>query len=92
MVGHPAKCFMKILVLTSRYTATRDIIEEDFGRQTRLFEALKKFKHEIHFFCTDYKKFENKNTSLHGIKVFIRPFRVFCFPKFISELKKTIKL
>ena len=34
---------MKILVLTSRYTATRDIIGEDFGRQTRLFEALKKF-------------------------------------------------
>ncbi len=91
MVGYPAKCFMKILVITSRYTATRDIIKEDFGRQTRLFEALRKFKHEIHFFCADYKRFENKNTSLHGIKVFIRPFGAFYFFNFVSELKKTIK-
>jgi len=82
---------MKILVLTSRYTATRDIIGEDFGRQTRLFEALKKFKHDIHFFCADYRFFENKNTSLHGIKVFIRPFSVFYFLNFISEFKKIIK-
>ena len=48
---------MRILVLTSRYTATRDIINEDFGRQTRLFEALKKLNHNIDFFCADYKKF-----------------------------------
>lgn len=82
---------MRILVLTSRYTATRDIIGEDFGRQTRLFEALKKFNHNIDFFVADYRKFENKNTRLHGIKVFIRPFGVFCFPKFISELKRTVK-
>ena len=82
---------MRILVLTSRYTATRDIIKEDFGRQTRLFEALKKFKHDIDFFVADYKKFENKNTSLHGIKVFIRPFGIFHFLNFISELKRVIK-
>lgn len=79
---------MKILVLTSRYTATRDIIGEDFGRQTRLFSSLKRFNHEIHFFCADYRKFENKNLSLHGLKVFIRPFGIFYFPMFISGLKK----
>jgi len=42
---------MKILVFTSRYTATRDIISEDFGRQIRLFEQLRKFGHKIDFFC-----------------------------------------
>lgn len=47
---------MRILVLTSRYTATRDIIGEDFGRQVRLFSSLKKFGHGIYFFVADYKK------------------------------------
>src|SRR3990167_5566528 len=60
---------MKILVLTSRYTATRDIIGEDFGRQTRLFAALKKLGHDIDFFVADYRKHENKNVKLHGIEV-----------------------
>jgi len=82
---------MKILVLTSRYTATRDIIGEDFGRQTRLFEALKKFKHNIHFFCADYRQFEKRNTILHGIRVFIRPFGIFYFFDFISKLKEIVK-
>ena len=82
---------MKILVLTSRYTATRDIIGEDFGRQTRLFEALRKFGHEIDFFCVDYRKFENKNTKLHGINVFIKPFSIFYFFKFIDNLNKILK-
>ncbi len=79
---------MKILVLTSRYTATRDIIDEDFGRQTRLFEALRKFGHDIDFFVADYRKFESKNTKLHGINVFVRPFGFFHFFSFISEFKK----
>ena len=82
---------MRILVLTSRYTATRDIVGEDFGRQTRLFEALKKFKHEIDFFCLDYRKFENKDAKLHGISVSIRPFSIFHFLKFVSGLNKTLK-
>jgi len=47
---------MRILVLTSMYTATRDIIGEDFGRQTRLFSSLKKFGHDVDFFVADYKK------------------------------------
>ena len=68
---------MKILVLTSRYTANRDIIGEDFGRQTRLFEALRKFEHEIYFFCADYRMLESKNITLHGINVVIRPIRPF---------------
>ncbi len=82
---------MKILVLTSRYTATRDIIGEDFGRQTRLFEALKKFRHDIEFFCSDYRKFENKDVTLHGIRVFIRPFSLLYFFKFVRELNSALK-
>ena len=82
---------MKVLVLTSRYTASRDIIGEDFGRQTRLFEALGKLSHEIDFFCADYRKFENRNTKLHGINVLIRPFGFFYFFNFIRELNKTLE-
>jgi len=82
---------MRILVLTSRYTATRDIINEDFGRQTRLFEALKKLNHNIDFFCADYKKFENRNVKLHGINVLIRPFSLRYFFTFLNGLNKTLK-
>jgi glycosyltransferase involved in cell wall biosynthesis len=82
---------MRILVLTSRYTASRDIIGEDFGRQIRLFEALKKFNHKIDFFCADYRKFESKKTNLHKIEVFIEPFSLFYSVSFILKLDKTIK-
>lgn len=81
---------MKILVFTSRYTAARDIINEDFGRQVRLFEQLRKFGHKIDFFCVDYKKFENKDTKLHGINVFIRPFKPLKFFSFLSNLNEFI--
>ncbi len=60
---------MRILVLTSRYTATRDIIGEDFGRQTRLFSALKKIGHEVDFLVADYRKYENKKSPT-GEKLF----------------------
>ena len=83
---------MKILVLTSRYTATRDIINEDFGRQVRLFEALRKFKHDIDFFCVDYRKLENKNAKLHGINVFIRPLSMYYFLNLINSLNNILKI
>jgi|GEM_PF-2113413 glycosyltransferase involved in cell wall biosynthesis len=82
---------MKILVFTSRYTASRDIINEDFGRQVRLFEQLGKLGHEIDFFCADYKKFENKNVSLHNLGIFIRPFRPLRLFSFLLGLGKIIK-
>lgn len=82
---------MKILVLTSRYTATRDIIGEDFGRQTRLFSALKKFNHNIDFFLADYKKFEKKNVKMRGINVIIRPFGIIYFFSFVKTLNKILK-
>ena len=81
---------MKILVFTSRYTASRDIINEDFGRQVRLFEQLAK-SNEIDFFCADYKKLENKNINLHGMRVFIRAFSPFRLFSCLSEFKKTLE-
>ena len=82
---------MKILVFTSRYTAGRDIISEDFGRQVRIFEHLSKLGHKIDFFCVDYKKLENKNMNLHGMRIFIKPFKSLKFFSLLSELRKTIK-
>ncbi len=82
---------MKILVLTSRYTALRDIIDEDFGRQTRLFSALKKLGHDIHLLCADYKKFENKKLKLHGMRVSSVPFKVFFPFPFLMTVNNTIK-
>ena len=82
---------MKILVLTSRYTATRDIIVEDFGRQTRLFSAFKKLNHDIDFFVADYRKHENKNLKLNGINVMIRGFGIFYFFSFVMKLNNALK-
>ena len=82
---------MKILVLTSRYTATRDIIGEDFGRQTRLFSALKKTGHEIDFLVADYRKLESRNAKLNGINVVIRPFSLFHFFGFLKDLNGALK-
>lgn len=82
---------MKILVFTSRYTASRDIISEDFGRQVRLFEQLARLGHKIDFFCADYKKLENKNMNLHGMRIFIRPFGPLKLLNFLSELGRAIK-
>jgi|TARA_B100001971_G_C18209250_1_gene549573 glycosyltransferase involved in cell wall biosynthesis len=82
---------MKILVFTSRYTAGRDIIDEDFGRQVRIFEQLVKLGHSIDFFCADYLKLENKDVKLHGINVFIRPFKPAKILDLISKFKKTIE-
>ena len=82
---------MKILVLTSRYTATRDIIGEDFGRQTRLFSALRKLNHEIDFFVADYRKLEDKKTKLHRINVTIVPFSISHFFGFLKRLDTQLK-
>lgn len=81
---------MKILVLTSRYTAARDVIGEDFGRQTRLFSALVKLGHEVDFFVADYRKHESKDMKLHGINVFIRPFGILDFFGFVNEFDKIL--
>ncbi len=82
---------MKILVLTSRYTATRDIIKENFGRQVRLFSSLRKLGNDITFFCLDYQKYETKKISLNKIKVYIKPFSFLRIPSVFLRLSKLVK-
>jgi glycosyltransferase involved in cell wall biosynthesis len=82
---------MRILVLTSRYTATQDIIERDFGRQVRLFSEFRKLGHHIDFYVADYRKFETKNLILHGINVKIRPFSLTNMFRFARELDDQLK-
>src|SRR3989344_7736075 len=81
---------MRILVLTSRYTATRDIISEDFGRQTRLFSALRRLGHEIDFFCADYRKRERRDVQLHGMAIAIRPLSLTGIPSFLLSLHRQL--
>ena len=81
---------MKILVLTSRYTASRDIVEEKFGRQIKLFEQIAK-NNQVDFYCLDYKKFEKKNAEVNGIKIFIRPFSMKKIISFLIGFRRKIK-
>lgn len=63
---------MKLLVIMKRFGANKDMVVENFGRQIRLFEPLAK-KHEIDFFCPDYKKRESRVISRKGIRYIVRP-------------------
>lgn len=82
---------VNLLVLTSRYTANRDIIGEDFGRQTRLFEAFTKLGNKVDFFVADYKKLERKNLKLHDMNITIEPFKPIRFYSFYKKLKSHLK-
>tara|TARA_B100000315_G_scaffold252974_2_gene290849 strand:+ start:231 stop:1274 length:1044 start_codon:yes stop_codon:yes gene_type:complete len=66
------------------------MVMQDFGREIRLFEPLAK-KHEIDFFCPDYKKRESKTLIRKGIRFIISPISFFSIPNFLSILKKQIK-
>jgi glycosyltransferase involved in cell wall biosynthesis len=73
---------MRIFVLTSRYTASRDIVAEDFGRQVRLFAPFVDRGHEIHMVCADYRKHEHLEQALHGMQIEVLPFSVAQAPAF----------
>ncbi|HJN56977.1 MAG TPA: glycosyltransferase family 4 protein [Candidatus Woesearchaeota archaeon] len=81
---------MKILVIMKRFSANIDMVMQDFGREIRLFEPLAK-KHEIDFFCPDYKKKESKTLIRKGIRFIITPISFFSIPGFLNTLKKQIK-
>ena len=80
---------MRILVIMKRFGANKDMVEDNFGRQIRLFENLK--KHKIDFLCLDYKKHENKNIKKNGISYYVRPYSISRHFRFIKELKKLIR-
>jgi glycosyltransferase involved in cell wall biosynthesis len=91
---------MRILVITSRYTASRDTVKENFGRQMRLFEALTKYGHKIDFYCFDYYKKENRNAEMNGLRIMIRPFersllgnllKFWTLPGVFGKLNRTVR-
>lgn len=81
---------MKILVIMKRFGANKDMVMQNFGRQIRLFEPLAK-KHNIDFFCPDYKKYANKDIKIKGINYYIRPYSILKHFKLLKSLKNIIK-
>ncbi len=65
---------MKILLLMKRFSTNRDMILENFGRETRLFSEIRKLGHQVTILCADQAKKERKTTKLNGMAVEIYPF------------------
>ena len=81
---------MKILVLMKRFGTNKDLVLQNFGRQVRLFEHLKKFNHHIDFLCMDYKKFESKKVREKNINYYIEPFNLIKFNAFFNRLNSLL--
>ena len=81
---------MKILVVMKRFSTSKDMVMQDFGRQIRLFGPLAK-NHEINFLCPDYVKKENRIINRGGIRFIIKPFGLFYFFRFLDEISQLIK-
>jgi len=77
---------MKILVLMKRFGTNKDLVMQNFGRQVRLFEHIKKFGNDIDFLCMDYKKFESKRIRKNNINYYIEPFSLAKFGIFLKKL------
>ena len=77
---------MKILVLMKRFGTNKDLVMQNFGRQVRLFEHIKKFGHDIDFLCMDYKKLESKKIRKNNINYYIEPFGLTKFRVFLKKL------
>lgn len=67
---------MKILLLMKRFSTNRDMIMENFGRETRLFSEVRKLGHIVTILCADQVKKERKTTKLNGMNVEIHPFGI----------------
>ena len=65
---------MKILLLMKRFSTNRDMIMENFGRETRLFSEIRRLGHTVTILCADQVKKERKTTKLNGMAVEIYPF------------------
>ena len=77
---------MKILVLMKRFGTNKDLVMQNFGRQIRLFEHIKKLGHNVEFFCMDYKKLESKKIRKNNINYDIEPFSLAKFSVFLKKL------
>ena len=77
---------MKVLVLMKRFGTNKDLVMQNFGRQIRLFEHIKKFGHDIDFLCLDYKKLESKKIRKNNINYYVEPFSLTKFSVFLKKL------
>ena len=77
---------MKILVLMKRFGTNKDSVMQNFGRQVRLFEHIKKLGHGIDFLCMDYKKLESKKIRKKNINYYIEPCSLTKFNSFLKRL------
>ena len=77
---------MKILVLMKRFGTNKDFVMQNFGRQVRLFEHIRKFGNDVDFLCMDYKKFESKKIRKNEINYYIEPFSLSKFGVFLKKL------
>lgn len=75
---------MKILLLMKRFSTNRDMIIENFGRETRLFSEIRKLGHTVTILCADQVKKERKTTKLNGMVVEIYPFGLANILKFTA--------
>ena len=82
---------MKILVLMKRFGTNKDLVMQNFGRQVRLFEEIKKLGHDVDFLCMDYKKLESKKVTKNGIDYYIEPFSITKFILFLKKLDYLLK-
>lgn len=69
-----------------RFSINKDLIMQNFGRQIRLFEHIKKFGHDVDFLCIDYTKFESKKVRINNIDYYIEPFSLIKFSVFLKKL------
>ena len=74
-----------------RFSTNKDTVKENFGRQIRLFENLKKYGHDVDFFCPDYVLKENKIYTINGLKFYIVPANIFNPFFFLLNLRKLVK-
>ena len=87
-IVHYAGGYMKILVLTKRYTSAKDISREEVGRPYCLFAALSSLGHSVSFLLGDYTEMAYGDLDRGPIRFKIRPLskaRIFSFPRLIEE-------
>ena len=74
-----------------RFGTNKDLVMQNFGRQIRLFEHLKKLGHDVDFLCMDYKKFESKKIRKNNIDYYIEPFSIRYLFSFLKKIKNLLE-
>ncbi|MBN2454288.1 glycosyltransferase [Candidatus Woesearchaeota archaeon] len=80
---------MRVLIVIKRFSGTigKDAILDNFGREIRIAEALKK-KHKVTIIAGDHAKKESFSKDMNGIKAVVAPFSISGIPEFIGRVKE----